>query len=309
MAAADGASHHGSVDQRFSVITDGARYLELATTLLQRMRLAAADGGIWEAADVQWWHREERATDHAGQLFWLDDQGEPLAACIGTDFEHSGAERCDVIPKGSAVPFDVLVLPDDPGLERAAWRTAISRADDLGVRAEFTVRLDNATAIAELAAAGYSVADEAGVVTCWLQAAGRPRIPQLAAGYRLLSRADAPDRPHPMIARNGPDVESRLRQCSLYRPDLDLFVEAPDGQVAGYGLFWPDPVTGVGLIEPIRTEDAHAGQGIASHLIAVGLDRLCAQGCARLKVCSDRDLYQRAGFRPMPAATAAIYTR
>jgi GNAT superfamily N-acetyltransferase len=309
MAAIERARNHGPVDQRFSVITDGPRYLELATTLLQRMRLASANGGIWEAADIQWWYRQERATDHAGQLFWLDERGEPLAACIGTDFEHSGADLSDVVPAGSAVPFDVLVLPDDPGLERAAWRAAISRADDLGVRAEFTVRLDNATAISELAAAGYSVADEAGVVTCWLDAANRPRIPQLAAGYRLLSRADAPDRPHPMIARNGRGVESRLRQCSLYRPDLDLFVAAPDGQVAGYGLFWPDPVTGVGLVEPIRTEDAHAGQGIASHLIAVGLDRLAAHGCVRLKVCSHRDLYQRAGFRPLRAATAAIYTR
>lgn len=297
------------MDDRFRIITDGSRYLELATVLLQRMRLASPEGGIWEAADVQWWHREERASDHAGQLFWLGEQGEPMAACIATDFEHSGDGCGEVIPPGSAVPFDVLVLPDDPDFERAAWRAAIGRADDLGVRAEFTVRLDNATASGELAAAGYRVADEEGVVTCWLAVADRPEVPPLASGYRLLSRAEAAERPHPMIARNGSDVESRLRQCSLYRPDLDLCVQAPDGQVAGYGLFWPDPVTGVGLVEPIRTEQAHAGRGIASHLIAVGLGLLAAHGCRRLKVCSDRNLYQRAGFRPLRAATAAIYAR
>ena len=42
------------------VQVSGARYLELATELLQRMRLDSPDGGIWEAADIQWWWRQER---------------------------------------------------------------------------------------------------------------------------------------------------------------------------------------------------------------------------------------------------------
>jgi predicted N-acetyltransferase YhbS len=85
-------------------------------------------------------------------------------------------------------------------------------------------------------------------------------------------------------------------------------VEAPGGQVAGYGLFWADPVTGVGLVEPMRTEDGHQGRGIASHVLAAGLERLAARGCQRLKVSNDLGLYLRAGFRPLPAATAAVYT-
>jgi len=28
---------------------------------------------------------------------------------------------------------------------------------------------------------------------------------------------------------------------------------APGGEIAGYGLFWADPVTGVGLVEPMMT--------------------------------------------------------
>ena len=110
-----------------------------------------------------------------------------------------------------------------------------------------------------------------------------------------------------MIARNGARVEQRLRECSLYRPELDLMVEAPDGRAAGYGLSWPDPVTGVGLVEPMRTEQAHERRGIASHILATGLDRLAAHGCQRLKVSNDIDLYLRAGFRPLRAATALIY--
>ena len=114
------------------------------------------------------------------------------------------------------------------------------------------------------------------MVSCWLEASRRPAVPALIPGYRLRSRADAPDRPPRLAARNGAQVEQRLRQCSLYRPELDLMVEAPGGQIAGYGLFWADPVTGVGLVEPMRTEQAHQGRGIASHILAAGLDRLAA---------------------------------
>ncbi len=278
------------------VVVTGKPYLELATTLLQRIRLARPVGGVWEAADVQWWWREERATDQDGQLFWLDDQGDPLAAAIRTDFGHS-------------VQCDVLVLTDDRDLERRVWRAAIDRAGLIRSSAEFPVRPDDAAGIDELVAAGFGPADGPGVISSWLDANRRPPIPPLPAGYRLLSRADAQDRPHPMIRRNGPDVAERLSSCSLYRPDLDLMVEAPDGEAAGYGLFWADPVTSVGLLEPLRTEDDYQRRGIASHIVAAGLDRLAALGCRRLKVANDLGIYLRAGFRPLTEATAAIYSR
>jgi hypothetical protein len=79
-----------------------------------------------------------------------------------------------------------------------------------------------------------------------------------------------------MARRNGAQVAERLARCSLYRPELDLMVEAPDGGVAGYGLFWADPVTGVGLVEPMRTEDAHQRLGSGRHVLTSGLVRLAA---------------------------------
>jgi hypothetical protein len=42
------------------VAVRGVEYVGLATALLQRMRLASATGGIWEAADIQWWSRAQR---------------------------------------------------------------------------------------------------------------------------------------------------------------------------------------------------------------------------------------------------------
>jgi GNAT superfamily N-acetyltransferase len=277
-------------------LVQGPEYLQLVTALLQRMRLASPTGGAWEAADAQWWARRERPTDAGGQLVWLDRCGGAEAAVVLTDFGHS-------------VQCDVLTGPDDPGYRRAVWRAAIGRVAGVPTRVEFPVRPDDAVGRAELAAAGFGPDPGADVVACWLAPADRPAVPSLPPGYRLLSWAAAPDGPHPLSARNGPQVAERLRHCSLYRPELDLRVVAPDGQTAGHGLFWPDPVTGVGLVEPMRTEEPYQGRGIASHILAAGLDGLAAHGCRRLKVSNDLGLYLRAGFRPLPGPAAVGYTR
>jgi GNAT superfamily N-acetyltransferase len=104
----------------------------------------------------------------------------------------------------------------------------------------------------------------------------------------------------------------RLAECSLYRPTLDLAIYSPSREPAAYGLFWADPVTGVGLVEPMRTADPYQGLGLARHLFAVGLDRLASAGCSRLKVSFDplnepaRRLYRGAGFHPVSATRTYI---
>jgi len=273
----------------------GPEYLGLATTLLERIRLACPTGGIWEAADLQWWSRAERLTDAEGQLFWRAG-GEPVAAVVRTQFGDS--VQCDVHAGRGA---------DRQAIWAEALRWAGSHGQ-AGVATEFPVRDDDAIGIAAVTAAGCRPVSLGGVVASWLPAASQPPVPPLPTGFRLLSRADAPGEPHPMAARNGPDVGERLQQCSLYQPDLDLRVLAPDGRLAGYGLFWPDAVTGVGLVEPMRTQDAYQRRGIASHLLATGLERLAQCGCDRLKVSSDIRLYLRAGFQPLPSAAATVYT-
>ena len=112
------------------------------------------------------------------------------------------------------------------------------------------------------------------------------------------------DRPHHMIneRRNHTDPEPRFKQTSLYRADLDLVVYDDDGNVAAYGLFWYDPMTAVGLVEPMRTEDEHQQRGLARHVLTSGVDRLAQAGATRIKICFEPDnaaakhLYLSAGF-------------
>lgn len=278
-------------------VVTGREYLTLATELLQRARLEDPTIEIWEAADLQWWWRRPRSSDAIGQRFWVDDDGCPVAAVVLTDWSAPGR------PTWWGV--DPIVLPGRAGelLERiwaASWPDALAHTRG---RIETMAREDDALLGGILGAAGFTPDPERGAAT-WMAAADRPHVAQLAGGYRLTDRIGDGDVPHPGIDRNGPEIAARLAETSLYRPDLDLCIRSDSGEVAAYGLFWHDPVTAVGMLEPLRTEDAHQGRGLARHLVTVGLDRLARLGATRLKVFQELDnppavhLYGSLGFVP-----------
>ena len=278
----------------------GLEYLDLVTDLLQQIRLDSAEGGMWEAADLQWAWRRDQHADPNNATFWMDADHNPVAAVVVTSY-------------GDKVGFDVIARQQALDRLPMMWNAALdilTRFPDAAH--EIAVRDDDEATIALALGAGF-VADDDVAVSCWLDAADRPQISGLASGYRLRSRADVATSPHHMISRNGEHVAERLRECSLYNPSFDLFVEASDGFVAAYGLFWPDPVTGVGLVEPMRTEQAHQGRGLARHILTSGVERLADAGCARMRITYMDDnpvsghIYRSAGFRP--ADTARSYRR
>ena len=264
----------------------GLDYLNLVTTLLQRARQEDPTAGLWEAGDLQWWWRRDQHPDPANQTFWLDGE-DPRAAVIFTDWGDRWG--CDVLTAGAG--------------EELAWARAFERIDALSDKpVEMAINEDDIVTIERALAAGFEATDEVYVPT-WMTAAERPKPTPLPPGFELKARGDDQARPHPMIGRSGEHVAERLRECSLYRDDLDLAVYAPNGDVAGYGLFWADRVTGVGLVEPMRTEDRYQRMGLARHVLTTGVERLAAHGCSRMKVSymtdneASRRLYLGSGFR------------
>ncbi len=270
-------------------------HLEMATTLLQRARLTDDESGLWEAADVQWWWRRDQHDDPANARFWIDGDGIPVGMVSFTDF-------------GDSWGCDVVALPNGEQLPRSAlWLHALERMGRLSARPiEIVVRDDDLLTAALLVDAGFTRGDDS-VMTCWMAASDRRPIAPIAPiadGYRLFSTAERPLDPHHMVGRNGAHVAERLRECSLYEPELDLYVVADDDEIAAYGMFWADHVTRVGLVEPMRTEDRHQNKGLARHLLSTGLDLLARHRCERLKVSyfeenePARLLYVGAGFEP-----------
>ncbi len=268
----------------------GREYLDLVTTLLQRERLADPERGLWEAADLQWWWRRDQHREPARQLFWFSG-ADPVAAVIVTDWGDRWG--CDLVGAGGG-----------SGLVRLAWTRALEMTDGLPHRpVEMAVREGDGALLDAVTSAGFVDAGER-YATLWMSSDARAAVPRLPEGFVLRSREELQGAPHHMIPRNGEHVAERLAECTLYRPELDLVVLAPTGEAAAYGLFWPDPVTRVGLVEPMRTEDRYGGIGLAGHVLREGMDRLARHGCARLKVGhvigneAARRLYVGAGFEP-----------
>ncbi len=271
----------------------GIEYLSLATDLLRRARLAGPDDGLWEAADLHWWWPRDQHRDPGNARFWIDPHGVPVAAVLFNDW--GSRTQCDVLVSGTKT--------------QAPWQHAMrALADRATEPLEMAVRDDDPAAAARLREAGFAPCADV-YTTCVMEPGDRPALTTMPPGYRLRSRSDAADRPHHMIRRNGESVAQRLAESSLYQPELDLLVEGPEGDVAAYGLFWSDSVTGVGLVEPMRTEDAHQRKGIATTILLTGLGLLADNGCTRLKVTHEEDnaaakaLYRRVGFKPLFSET------
>jgi ribosomal protein S18 acetylase RimI-like enzyme len=281
------------------VRASGLEYLAVATELLQRARLTDPEAGLWEAADLQWWWRTPRLSDAVDQLFWIDDEG-PVAGVVLTDWGR--AWGCDpVVVPGATVPLATV------------WSRAVEAIDGLGLGAvEVLARDDDVELLKLLDGAGFVTDDERAGVT-WMDVANRPDVVALPNGFALVDRARATTGPHPMRRRSGEGVEARLRQCSLYDQALDLAVETAAGEAAGYALFWFDPVTKVGLVEPMRVENAYQRRGLARAMLTAGLDRLALRGASRLKVGYGSDvarrLYLGAGFRVTSTSRSYSWTR
>lgn len=268
----------------------GVGYLEAVTALAQRVRAADPTAGVFEAADFQWWWGRPRPTDVVPQLFWFDDDGRSEAATILTTW-------------GETVGLAPIVMPDaDRDWRAHVVERGLVQADAAGFgRVEFVIDRADEVMAAVLAGQGFTKLDDE-LVDSWLPAVARPEISGLRPDYRLASRLDTQSRTHHMVPRNGPEVEERLRQTSLYRPDLDLVVLDGDNTAAAYGLFWFDPVTATGLVEPMRTEDEHQGRGLARHVLTTGINRLFDAGADRVKIAWEpkntpaHRLYTSVGF-------------
>src|SRR5258705_6975318 len=169
------------------VQANGLTYLALATELLQRARLADAEAGLWEAADLQWWWRTPRPSDAIGQLFWVDDEG-PVAGVVLTDWGR--AWGCDpIVVSGAGVSL------------ARVWARAVEAIDDLGLEAvEVPARDDDVELLGLLAGSGFAAGDERSGIT-WMDAADRPELAGLPEGFALVDRLGT-TRPHPMQRRS-----------------------------------------------------------------------------------------------------------
>lgn len=270
----------------------------MSCDVLRRVRRHDRRAGVWEAADLQWWWRVPRASDTKSQLIHLDEDG-PLATARVTEWRHGW--QLDVLrAPGSGFRFSHLADP--------VWNDLLSWEVDA---VECLIQDDDEEAVDWLETHGFTATG--GDYQGWLSAAGRRPVPAIPHGYRIVDRSTHAEGDHPFVARNGPDVEERLRACPLYDPRLDLAVVTDDDELAGSSLYWADAATGIGLVEPVRIEEAHEGRGLGTAMVAAGVERLAARGADLLKVAWETEragrLYRRLGFSDAVACAAYRWER
>lgn len=86
-------------------------------------------------------------------------------------------------------------------------------------------------------------------------------------------------------------------------PALAVWIASVDGVDVGFFSSWPG-VWGLGMVEDLFTLPAYRGQGVASALLAQGVDDVRARGATAVLICAlvddtPRRAYRRMGFEPV----------
>jgi predicted N-acetyltransferase YhbS len=92
-----------------------------------------------------------------------------------------------------------------------------------------------------------------------------------------------------------------IQKAPLYRRELDIVAEAPNGDLASFCTVWFDEVTLAAAFEPVGTSPEHQRRGLAAAVMTEGLRRLKNLGAVRAFVGSWNEathkLYGSLGFR------------
>jgi ribosomal protein S18 acetylase RimI-like enzyme len=226
--------------------------------------------------DIDFWRASDDDPNSVNMIqLWFDD-ARPVALAWPVDDQ-----------------VDIIVHPDYPALHDAAlaWAEAEYRQrQGKGViqplRAwGFT---GDTARNAALAGRGYRRTED-GLVFYIRPVVAAAETPGLPAGYTFdhtRGEADLARRTavHRAAFESSSMTESRMRAiqaASVYRPELDLVVVAPDSSFAAFALIWLDEVNHVGVFEPVGVSSAHRRMGLGRAILEEGL-RLLGELDARI---------------------------
>lgn len=95
----------------------------------------------------------------------------------------------------------------------------------------------------------------------------------------------------------------RFMHSPVYRPEHDLVIEAPTGEIAAFCLLWLDETNRVGLLEPVGVHPAFQRKGLGKALLHEALHRLQSAGMRQAIVNTEgenrpaQQLYLSTGFQ------------
>jgi GNAT superfamily N-acetyltransferase len=159
-----------------------------------------------------------------------------------------------------------------------------------------------------VAARGYTKTQECEPMSIFSIPDRFPPI-QLPAGFTLKSLADDNNlqKLHRLLWRgfghggeppyDGIEERRFMQSAPNYRYDLNLVVEAPDGDFAAYCGMWYEPEHAISYVEPVATDPDYRRMGLAKAAVLDGIRRCGEMGAGVTFVGSDLPFYLALGFQ------------
>jgi predicted N-acetyltransferase YhbS len=96
---------------------------------------------------------------------------------------------------------------------------------------------------------------------------------------------------------NGGEDNAFIQSAPNYRKDLNIVVQAPDGDFVSYCGMWYEPQNQVAYVEPVCTDPVCRRMGLASAAVLEGIRRCGELGATVAYVGTDKPLYLSIGFQ------------
>jgi predicted N-acetyltransferase YhbS len=133
----------------------------------------------------------------------------------------------------------------------------------------------------------------------------------LPQGFRLKSLADDNDlqKVHRVLWRGfdhegeppeeGVEDRKFMQSAPNFREDLNIVVEAPDGEFVSYCGMWYEPVHRIAYVEPVATDPEFRGMGLGRAAVLEGVRRCGNEGATVSYVGTAIGFYLSIGFERM----------
>jgi GNAT superfamily N-acetyltransferase len=271
--------------------------------------VSAHDLERMQAAASSLWGPARRWTP--GEIAWavVTGPGDDEVRFVGDGFAWKQEDYLAVLATEPEAIADALASAGDGPVQLAEGDRLLASALDaagyteaLHQPFEIDLRLETGSAGSAVVPSGFRVrrAGEGDDLVAVHQVAWRPADLPFASGLRP---AFAPEATSGFTS----EVMARVAANPLYRQDLHVVVEAPDGSLAGSCIAWLDRRTGVAAIEPLGVVPRHRGLGLAGALCLHAARLVHGSGGTEVVIHPRGDAaypparaaYLRAGFRPV----------
>ncbi len=283
---------------------DAADFEQMKTLLIAGHQ--AQNGTYYiHVGDIQWWLFYPDRSHEFGECLWLWEQNDQVLGW------------CLLIPKENA--YEMFVHPSLRGTAQAeameAWTEArvteqIKALEGQHVSTSSIAETD-AVRNASLVRRGFSV--NAYTLNYYVRSLDAIAAPRLPESYLIRATTGEPELEERALASHAAFsskwpmdryLERRrgFMRSPVFQAERDRVVATPEGRIASFCIYWLDPVSKVGLFEPVGTHPDFQGQGLSKALLLDTLQRMKAEGMETAIVCAVANnpaanaLYRSVGF-------------